>query len=270
MFVRISLVVTAIGALALASEAKAQFHAGDVIVDVVDNKVQTGDVNEQGQPQFPWYVWSENLGSAGVPHFSADPGFDSVSGAFTPGHTVGLAIRKALRVWDTEEEHFHVIPELETLEISRFQNFITTPAVDPAPGDPLPSLPLGFANSSGSIHIHPNYFLNEPHGNGVYLVELEFWVNTEGVAPSDPFWIVFNQNEPQAVVADAVAWVEDNLVNPACPGDLNSDGVIDVSDLLILLGAWGENPGHAADLNGDGVVDVSDLLLMLGAWGVCS
>jgi len=54
-----------------------------------------------------------------------------------------------------------------------------------------------------------------------------------------------------------------------CVGDLNGDGVVNVSDLLALLGAWGPNPGHAADINGDGVVNVSDLLILLGAWGDC-
>jgi hypothetical protein len=57
---------------------------------------------------------------------------------------------------------------------------------------------------------------------------------------------------------------------PICPGDLNGDSVVNVSDLLILLGAWGSCPGCAADLNGDGVVNVSDLLILLGAWGSCT
>jgi len=59
---------------------------------------------------------------------------------------------------------------------------------------------------------------------------------------------------------------------PDCPGDLNGDGVVNVSDLLILLGNWGECPGTAecvGDLNDDGVVNVSDLLILLGAWGEC-
>jgi len=53
-------------------------------------------------------------------------------------------------------------------------------------------------------------------------------------------------------------------------GDLNGDGVVDVSDLLILLANWGPCPRSAAcpaDLNGDSVVDVSDLLLLLANWG---
>lgn len=59
------------------------------------------------------------------------------------------------------------------------------------------------------------------------------------------------------------------FVNVTCavPGDLNGDGVVDVSDLLILLSAWGACSGCSADLNGDGVVDVSDMLILLSAWG---
>lgn len=56
-----------------------------------------------------------------------------------------------------------------------------------------------------------------------------------------------------------------------CEGaDLNCDGVVDVSDLLILLANWGPCPRSGecpADLNGDGAVDVSDLLILLANWG---
>jgi pimeloyl-ACP methyl ester carboxylesterase len=54
-----------------------------------------------------------------------------------------------------------------------------------------------------------------------------------------------------------------------CPADLNSDGSVDIFDLLILLGAWGQCGACAADLNFDGVVDVFDLLALQGAWGAC-
>jgi len=48
-------------------------------------------------------------------------------------------------------------------------------------------------------------------------------------------------------------------------GDINRDGQINSSDLLILLGSYleiGEN--LLADLNGDGQVNSSDLLILLG------
>jgi len=54
-----------------------------------------------------------------------------------------------------------------------------------------------------------------------------------------------------------------------CVGDLNNDSVVNVSDLLILLAAWGPCDGCDEDLNDDGVVNVSDLLILLGNWGLC-
>jgi len=56
---------------------------------------------------------------------------------------------------------------------------------------------------------------------------------------------------------------------PGCPADVNGDGVVDVLDLLAVLGAWGETGELPEDVTGDGVVDVLDLLEVLGAWGPC-
>ena len=53
---------------------------------------------------------------------------------------------------------------------------------------------------------------------------------------------------------------------PACPEDLDGDGLVGVGDLLTLLAAWG---GPEADLDGDGITGVGDLLTVLSAWGVC-
>ncbi len=59
------------------------------------------------------------------------------------------------------------------------------------------------------------------------------------------------------------------------PGDLDGDGSVGVSDLLIVLGAWGEcadcAPGGEsgacpADMDNDCAVGVSDLLVILAAW----
>jgi hypothetical protein len=54
---------------------------------------------------------------------------------------------------------------------------------------------------------------------------------------------------------------------PPSFADLDGDGAVTVSDLLIVLGAWGPCTGCAADLDCSGAVDVEDLLLLLGAWG---
>jgi hypothetical protein len=54
-----------------------------------------------------------------------------------------------------------------------------------------------------------------------------------------------------------------------CPADIDDDGFVGVSDLLGVLGAWGDL-GGAADVNDDGVVDVQDLLAVLSGWGACA
>jgi len=54
-----------------------------------------------------------------------------------------------------------------------------------------------------------------------------------------------------------------------CPPDVNDDLVVDVLDLLGILGAWGPCDHCAEDVNCDLVVDVLDLLEVLGAWGPC-
>ena len=47
--------------------------------------------------------------------------------------------------------------------------------------------------------------------------------------------------------------------------DLNGDGTVNVSDLLMLLAAYGQDA--SGDTNGDGATDVSDLLALLAAYG---
>lgn len=58
-----------------------------------------------------------------------------------------------------------------------------------------------------------------------------------------------------------------------CAEDLNNDGVINVTDLLTVIGGWGPCPGPPTacpgDVNSDGTVNVTDLLAVIGAWGPC-
>jgi len=55
-----------------------------------------------------------------------------------------------------------------------------------------------------------------------------------------------------------------------CPGDIDCDGNVGVTDLLLLLAAWGTNPAQPADINGDGQMGILDLLQLLAGWGPCS
>jgi hypothetical protein len=53
------------------------------------------------------------------------------------------------------------------------------------------------------------------------------------------------------------------------PSDLNSDGVVDVIDLSILVSRWGSSDPDA-DINSDGVVDALDLSVLVSNWGAVS
>jgi TolB protein len=48
------------------------------------------------------------------------------------------------------------------------------------------------------------------------------------------------------------------------PADLDGDGLVQASDLAILLGAWGD--ASLADLDGDGVIGAGDIAVLLGEW----
>ena len=75
----------------------------------------------------------------------------------------------------------------------------------------------------------------------------------------DPHGVVVNDFLLQLLEANS---------STKCSGDLNSDGVVDGTDLAPLLADWGAN-GSSADLNDDGTVDGIDLAELLSSWGIC-
>ena len=60
-----------------------------------------------------------------------------------------------------------------------------------------------------------------------------------------------------------------DVIDPAvpCDGNLNDDDVVNIDDLLIILGSWG---GTGGDANNDGLTNIDDILVVLGNWGACS
>lgn len=51
-----------------------------------------------------------------------------------------------------------------------------------------------------------------------------------------------------------------------CPADFDSSGAVDLSDLAVVFGCWGQPCG---DLDGNNTTDLGDLAVLLGAWGPC-
>ncbi len=109
-----------------------------------------------------------------------------------------------------------------------------------------------------------------------YAIE---WIDPESgliVGTADSLCHVFakdNSDRPTRTRSMKVR-VRDSLGNEAaatidlCIGiatDLNGDHVVDINDLLIVLGAWGANgaPWSGGDANGDGQTNINDVLAVL-------
>ena len=66
------------------------------------------------------------------------------------------------------------------------------------------------------------------------------------------------------------AWLV-RLPNP-CPADLNHDGIVNVQDMLLLLGMFGpcgDCMNCTGDLSGDCQIDGGDVVVLFGEWGSC-
>ena len=50
-------------------------------------------------------------------------------------------------------------------------------------------------------------------------------------------------------------------------GDVNGDGVVNIQDLVLVAGRFGQTGQNDADMNGDGVVNIFDLVTVAGAFG---
>jgi len=119
----------------------------------------------------------------------------------------------------------------------------------------VPDLPGPATTASGLLAFS--------HGYGAIGNEPDWFVNVQ-IGP-DTFE---NLDFPQPWSAYRITATAPK--SPCISADLNCDGVVNVSDLLILLSQWGLCPPSGdcpADLNDDGVVNVSDLLILLSNWG---
>jgi hypothetical protein len=112
------------------------------------------------------------------------------------------------------------------------------------------------------------------NGDGTFAAEFAYWSCDEPDALAaadldgdlDVDLAIVNQGR-HSEGPYSVSVLLDTCRNPGCPADFNGDGVVDVIDFLVLLGAWGPNPGHPADLDGSADVGVNDFLFLLANWG---
>ena len=74
------------------------------------------------------------------------------------------------------------------------------------------------------------------------------------------------------IAEKSLQFISDHLVpHPPAPWDVNNDGVVDILDLVLVSGSFGEEittpAGENPDVNGDGIVDILDLVLVASHFG---
>ncbi|MCI0677030.1 MAG: hypothetical protein L0Y42_14805 [Phycisphaerales bacterium] len=107
---------------------------------------------------------------------------------------------------------------------------------------------------------------------------LTYSFDTAGLAPGTYKVFVIVQTSDEDLPGETSAMLHLGLavtVGDAseCPEDVIADGLVNVSDLLAVIAAWGPCPVPStcpADTNDDGLVNVADLLAVIAAWGPCS
>ncbi len=75
----------------------------------------------------------------------------------------------------------------------------------------------------------------------------------------------------EAIAPDAYAYGQmlfEGTGYPFCR-DLDLDGIVGITDFLLLLSLWNTDPGGPPDYNGNGNVGIEDFLELLANWGPC-
>jgi hypothetical protein len=252
--------------------ALAQPHTSDVELSLQGGAITTGRFGIG-----PERVFVSEMGRS-FANFTSNPGFDCQLGTFPVPSRNGFRVLDALREWNGSD--FLQLSE-EALEISFSTLLVTTP--------PAPAVVEGFTlavGSNGTWHRHLEFTLVDgaggpaPIAGGIYLLQIQIFSNNAGVAASQPFWIMFDNQADPASLDAAVLWARRNLVGggtgPTCDYDFNADENVDLIDAQLMAqvaaGIITPEPGWLdGDLNRDENADLTDaqLLAQYVASGVC-
>ncbi len=207
--------------VSLASNAQSEdLHSGDIELQVTEGQIVT---NRQ--------VYAAELGEI-IPNEVDEPGFDNLAGTFSSGSKIRFSILDSLREWNGTD--FETLAE-ETISMSFGSSLgpVTTPA--------QPGLVTGFelpTSRDGAWHRHYDFVLSAPASTGIYLLQLELSSSDDLVGATDPFFIVFNQNDTQLNHGAAIEYAE-LQIDTGMPGDFNQDGMVDAADYTLWQDNWG-------------------------------
>ena len=112
---------------------------------------------------------------------------------------------------------------------------------------------------------------------GMQTIRCELWDATTGAhkrtLTGHTHWVTSVSYSPDGNTIASASWDGTALLwdIPSIPtqqvkGDVNGDGVVNIQDLVLVAGRFGQTGQNDADINGDGVVNILDLVLVAGAF----
>ncbi|MCC6357189.1 MAG: hypothetical protein IT450_00475 [Phycisphaerales bacterium] len=123
---------------------------------------------------------------------------------------------------------------------------------------------VGGVGQSGSVVLASGSFA-APATGGAYTFSLANAVANVLTAVNTPPQFSPVVNAPVTLAAPSFSFT---VGAPNCPGDLDGDNDVDISDLSTLLSQFGSTgPGFSGDLDNDNDVDISDLSALLSNFG---
>ena len=197
-----------------------ELHSADIELSVAEGQIITNRS-----------VYAAELGEI-IPDEVDEPGFDSLAGTFSSESKISFSILDSLREWNGTD--FETIAD-ETMSMSFGRSL--GPVVTPA----QPGVVSGFelpVSSDGAWHRHYDFVLSAPASTGIYLLQLELSSSEDLVGATDPFFIVFNQNDTQLNHGAAIEYAE-LQIDTGMTGDFNQDGFVDAADYTL----WQDNRG---------------------------
>jgi len=110
--------------------------------------------------------------------------------------------------------------------------------------------------------------LNDVSSFSLSSLSLPVGLHALRVEVVDPTEWVRDEAARDSIMKQTLSWPV-HIDELLCEGDITGDGIVDISDLLVVINQWGACAGCVADIDGNNVVNVNDLLIVINAWGVC-
>ena len=119
-------------------------------------------------------------------------------------------------------------------------------------------------NNGATVDLVDNY-LNNPDDGIAEVIYTELLVVEAGATLRTNGYIIYTSNFENSGLVDNLDDII--IIDPPTPGDINGDGLVNIADLLILIGDWGACPnGCGGDIDGDGFANIADLLIVIANW----